>query len=51
VEITHTNFNDETVEGVRCVAARARGIQWHPTRDEMERPSPVLRAFCEGVGA
>jgi len=49
VEITHTNFNDETVEGVRCVAARARGIQWHPTRDEMERPSPVLRAFCEGV--
>jgi len=48
VEVTHTNFNDGTLEGVRNAKARAWGVQWHPSRDEMERPSPVLRAFCEG---
>ncbi len=51
VEVTHTNVNDGTVEGIRSAAAGARGVQWHPTRDEMERPSPLLRAFCEGVTA
>jgi carbamoyl-phosphate synthase small subunit len=51
VEITHTNFNYKTVEGIRSEAARAAGIQWHPTRDDMGRPSPLLRAFCEGLTA
>ena len=51
VAVTHTNFNDKTVEGIRSDAARAAGIQWHPTRDDMGRPSPVLRAFCEGLTA
>jgi len=50
VEVTHTNFNDGTVEAIRSTAARARGVQWHPGRDEMGRPSPLLREFCEGVG-
>ena len=49
VEVTHTNFNDGTVEGVRSAKARAQGVQWHPSRDETQRPSPVLRAFCEGL--
>ncbi|MFO8013326.1 MAG: glutamine-hydrolyzing carbamoyl-phosphate synthase small subunit [Phycisphaerae bacterium] len=51
VEVTHTNFNDETVEGIRAADGRASGIQWHPTRDDMGRPSPLLRAFCEGLKA
>jgi len=51
VEVTHTNFNDKTVEGIRAGGGRAQGIQWHPTRDDMGRPSPVLRAFCDGVTA
>jgi len=50
VEVTHTNVNDGTVEGIRSPAARAWGVQWHPGRDEMGRPSPLLRAFCEGAG-
>jgi len=49
VEVSHTNLGDGTVEGVRCTRARAWGIQWHPSRDEMQRPSPVLAAFCEGL--
>ena len=51
VDITHTNFNDQTVEGIRSTEARVRGVQWHPTRDVMGRPGPVLREFCEGLGA
>ncbi len=51
VEVTHTNFNDETVEGIRAADGRACGIQWHPTRDDMGRPGPLLRAFCEGLKA
>jgi len=51
VEVTHTNFNDKTVEGIRAGGGRAQGIQWHPTRDDMGRPSPVLRAFWEGLKA
>jgi carbamoyl-phosphate synthase small subunit len=51
VEVTHTNFNDKTVEGVRVPDGRACGIQWHPTRDDMGRPSPVLGAFCEALKA
>jgi len=49
--VTHSNLNDGTVEGLEHADARARGIQWHPTRDDMNRPSPVLRAFCEGLKA
>jgi len=50
IEVTHTNFNDKTVEGIRSTEARACGVQWHPTRDEMGRPNPLLRDFCEGLG-
>jgi carbamoyl-phosphate synthase small subunit len=48
VEVTHTNLNDGTVEGIRCRRRRAWGVQFHPCPDEMERPSAVLRRFCEG---
>jgi carbamoyl-phosphate synthase small subunit len=51
VEVTHTNFNDKTVEGVRAADGRACGIQWHPTRDDTGRPSPILGAFCEALKA
>jgi len=51
VEVTHSNFNDKTVEGIRAADGRACGIQWHPTRDDMGRPSPVLVEFCEGLKA
>jgi carbamoyl-phosphate synthase small subunit len=47
VEVTHRNLNDGTVEGIRALDAAAWGVQFHPTPDEMERPSPVLAAFCE----
>jgi len=49
--VTHTNLNDATVEGLQSTAARVRGIQWHPTRDDMNRPSPTLQEFCEGLTA
>lgn len=49
VDITHRNLNDETVEGIRTSAASARGVQFHPCRDEMEAPNPVLREFCEAL--
>jgi len=49
VEVTHVNLNDETVEGIRSTRAGAWGIQFHPGRDEMDRPSPLLRRFCESL--
>jgi len=48
VEVTHTNQNDGTVEGIRCRKVAAWGVQFHPGRDEMERPSTVLEAFTKG---
>ena len=47
--VTHVNLNDETVEGICSKTAGARGVQFHPGRDEMDRPSPILRQFCESV--
>jgi carbamoyl-phosphate synthase small subunit len=46
VEVTHRNLNDGTVEGIRSTEHPAAGVQFHPTPDEMERPSPLLAAFC-----
>ncbi len=48
VEITHTNVNDSTVEGIRSKAVRAAGVQFHPTPDEHGRPSRILERFLEG---
>ncbi len=47
VEVTHANLNDDTVEGVRHEKVKACGVQFHPSRDEMEQPNPILRQFCE----
>ena len=47
VEITHRDINEATVEGIRHRRAAAWGVQFHPTPDEMERPSAVLAAFCK----
>jgi len=49
VEVTHVALNDETVEGIGSKTAGAQGVQFHPCRDEMEQPSPVLRRFCESL--
>ncbi len=48
VEVTHVNVNDGTVEGIRSRDAQAWSVQFHPSLDEMERPSPILKRFCEG---
>lgn len=48
VEITHVNVNDATVEGIRARAARASGVQFHPTPDEHGRPSGILERFVQG---
>jgi len=47
VEITHTNLNDGTVEGIRSKEVAAWGVQFHPCRDETEQPSALLKRFCE----
>ena len=48
VEVTHANVNDQTIEGIRSKAAPASSVQFHPTPDEMGRPSRILRTFLEG---
>ncbi|HUT36849.1 MAG TPA: glutamine-hydrolyzing carbamoyl-phosphate synthase small subunit [Planctomycetota bacterium] len=45
VEVTHVNVNDQTIEGIRSKAAPAAGVQFHPTPDEMGRPSRILERF------
>ena len=45
VEVTHTNLNDGTVEGIGCRKAQAIGVQFHPVPDEMGRPNPLLVRF------
>jgi carbamoyl-phosphate synthase small subunit len=47
-EVTHTNLNDGTVEGVRAREAAAWGLQFHPQPDDFGRPSDLLRAFIAG---
>ena len=47
VEITHTNLNDGTVEGIRCREVAAAGVQFHPAPDDMGQPSHVLRGFLD----
>ena len=47
VEVTHVNLNDGTVEGIRSKEHPAAGIEFNPSPDEMERPSPVLARFLE----
>ncbi len=47
VEVTHVNLNDGTVEGIRSREHPAAGIEFNPSPDEMERPSPVLARFLE----
>ncbi len=47
-EVTHTNVNDQTIEGIRAKAAPAAGVQFHPTPDEHGRPSKILESFLEG---
>jgi len=48
VEVTYRNVNDGTVEGLRSRDGAARSVQFHPTGDEMGRPSAVLAGFLEG---
>jgi len=48
VEITHTNINDGTVEGLCSRESRAASVQFHPSRDETGRPSSILARFLEG---
>jgi carbamoyl-phosphate synthase small subunit len=47
VEVTHVNLNDGTVEGIRSKEHSAAGIEFNPSPDEMERPSPILTRFLE----
>ena len=47
VEVTHVNLNDGTVEGIRSREYPAAGIEFNPSPDEMERPSPFLARFLE----
>jgi carbamoyl-phosphate synthase small subunit len=49
VDVTHRNLNDNTVEGIRSRKAAAESVQFHPSPDESERPSPLLARFCEGL--
>jgi len=48
-EVTHTNLNDGTVEGIRHAKAKAYGVQFHPSRDEMEQPNAILAQFCQAL--
>ncbi len=47
VETTHVNLNDGSVEGIRSREHPAAGVEFNPSPDEMERPSPLLAAFLE----
>ncbi|HUU10586.1 MAG TPA: glutamine-hydrolyzing carbamoyl-phosphate synthase small subunit [Phycisphaerae bacterium] len=49
VEVTHTNLNDGTIEGVGSQALDAAGVQFHPCRDETEAPDAVLARFSESL--
>ena len=51
VEVTHTNVNDGTIEGLKSRKANARGLQFQLSRDDMGAPSAVLRRFLEGQDA
>jgi len=48
-EVTHVNVNDGTVEGIRSEAHPAASVQFHPSRDEMGRPSSILEEFVTGA--
>jgi len=47
VEVTHTNINDGTVEGIRSRGADACGVEFYPSRDDMGAPSAILERFLE----
>jgi len=49
VAVAYENLNDGTVEGIRSRRFDAAGLQFHPCPDEMGEPSPLLKAFSEGV--
>ena len=51
VEVTHTNVNDGTVEGVWSRGLKARGVQFELGRDDIGAPSAILRRFAEGAYA
>ena len=51
VEISHTNLNDGTVEGIRSQEFDAASVQFHPCPDEMERPNAILARFCGAAPA
>ena len=51
VEVTHTNVNDATVEGIRSRKPAARGVQFRPGRDEMLAPNAIFQRFLEGTDA
>jgi carbamoyl-phosphate synthase small subunit len=48
VEVTHVNVNDGTVEGIRSRECPAASVQFHPSPDEIGRPSELLRRFVQG---
>lgn len=50
-ELTHTNVNDGTVEGIRSRKREARGVQFRPGRDEMGAPNAIFQRFMEGTDA
>ena len=51
VEVTHTNVNDGTVEGIRCRGVKARGVAFQPSRDDFGAPSAILERFVKGRDA
>jgi carbamoyl-phosphate synthase small subunit len=52
VELTHTNLNDGTVEGIRCRTAKAFSVQYHPEACPGPQDSAYLfDDFLEMIGA
>ena len=50
VEITHVNWNDQTVEGIRIKGAQAFGVQYHPEANPgPEESSPLFDEFLNMV--
>lgn len=49
VQVTHVNVNDGTVEGIGSREFAAASVQFHPARDEMNRPNRLLVEFVNGL--